>query len=367
MRRGFFAVVLACLLSAAFSPFADAQTAPPPEKIAELVKLMSDPEVKTWIENQRAQLPAAKTEAASVDLHAVGLDLRSRFRSLISAFPRAPAAIAAVIGGVLAEARERGLPPPGLIIAGIVVIALLGEWQSRRLFRSAASSAAPVVSQAVRQIGPVLVFALVAAAVFFAFDWPPAFDTVIVHYLAAAVIFRVVIALHAMALAAGSLTRHRFRRIVAFSAVFIFGLATIGVARAFTVDHDIQRVLAVFVMRNHLHGNMPSKRILLELAKHGPAKHIRQRDIERYGGWQILLSEIERICAAHRDDPLEPAVASQAQKDPRIMRIIFDDEQYGIAGLDLRAIVGNLLKRLLELSGLQHRGCCWLRNDIVLP
>jgi len=248
MRRVFLAIVLACLFSAAFAPFTKAQTATPPsEKIAELVKLMSDPEVKAWVESQQKQAPAAKTEAAAgVDLHAMGLDLRSRFRSLVSAFPRTPAAIAGVIRGVLAEAKERGLPPPGLIIAGIVLIALAGEWQSRRLFRSASSSVSPVIAQAIGQIGPVLVFAIVSAVVFFAFDWPLAFDTVIVHYLAAAVIFRVIVAVHAMALATGSLSRHKYRRVVAFSAVFVFGLATIGIGRAFSVDQDIQRVLAVF-------------------------------------------------------------------------------------------------------------------------
>jgi small-conductance mechanosensitive channel len=248
MRRGFFTMVLACLFAVAFGLSVRAETAPPPsEKISELVKLMSEPEVKAWIESQQKQVQATKTESsASVDLHAVGLDLRGRFRSLVAAFPQTPTAVAGVIGRVLAEAKERGLPPPGLIIVGIVLIALVGEWQSRRLFRTATASVSPVVAQAVGQIGPLLVFAIVSAVVFFSFDWPPAFDTVIVHYLVAAIAFRIIVALHAMALSVGSLSRHRFRRIVAFAAVFVFGLATIGIARAFSVDQDVLRVLAVF-------------------------------------------------------------------------------------------------------------------------
>ena len=91
------------------------------------------------------------------------------------------------------------------------------------------------------------VFALVAAVIFFAVDWPPAFDTVIVHYLIAAVVFRLVIGAQALALAAGSLTPHMYRRIVVFAAVLFFGLATIGVGRSFGVDPDVRRVVAVFV------------------------------------------------------------------------------------------------------------------------
>ena len=248
MRRGFFAIVLTCLFTAFFATISSAQTAsPPPEKISDLMKLMSDPEVKAWIEGQRKQTPPADAQSsASVDLREVGTDLRGRFRTLVAAVPQTPGAIAGVMARVLGEAKEKGLPPPGFIIAGIVLIALAGEWQSRRLFRAASTSVSPVVAQAMSQVGPVLVFALVAAVVFFAFDWPPAFDTVIVHYLVAAIAFRVVIALHAMALAAGSLTRHKYRRIIAFSAVLLFGLATIGIARSFLVDEDVRRAMAVF-------------------------------------------------------------------------------------------------------------------------
>jgi small-conductance mechanosensitive channel len=246
MRRGFFAIVSACFFAAFFITVSSAQTAAPPEKVSELIKLLSDPEVKTWIEKQEKRTPAADARSSgNVDLLEVGTDLRGRFRGLLAAVPQTPAAVGAVMARVLNEAKAAGLPPPGFIIAGIVLIALAGEWQSRRLFRTASASVSPVVAQAMGQIGPVVVFAVVAAVVFFAFDWPEAFDTVIVHYLVAAVAFRIVVALHAMALAAGSLTRHKYRRIVAFSAVLLFGLATLGIGRSFQVGEDVRRVMAV--------------------------------------------------------------------------------------------------------------------------
>jgi small-conductance mechanosensitive channel len=247
MRRGFFAIVLSCLFLALSGAVAGAQTpAPPSEKVSALIKLLSDPEVKAWIESQQKQAPVTAAEPTpGVDLREVGTDLRGRFRALLAAVPQTPGAIDGVMKQVLKEANDTGLPPPGFIIVGIVVIALLGEWQSRRLFRTASATVSPVVAQAMGQIGPVLVFALISAVVFVSVDWPPAFDTVIVHYLVAAVVFRVVVALHVMALAAGSLTRHKYRRVLAFAAVLLFGLATIGIARSFEVDYDIQRVIAV--------------------------------------------------------------------------------------------------------------------------
>lgn len=250
MRRGFLATVLCLLILPMLMAAGNAQSAPPPEKIAELVKIMSDPEVKAWLESQSKQAPAATTAVApspGEDLRAMGSDLRGRFRALVSALPRTPAAIGAVADGILDEARQTNLPPPILVIAGIVVLAFAGEWLARRLFRFSGLSPYPVVAQAARQLGPVVVFALVAAAIFFVVDWPPAFDTVIIHYLIAAVVVRVVVAAHALALSAGSIAPHMYRRVILFSIVLFFGLATVGIGRSFGVDPEVRRVVSVFV------------------------------------------------------------------------------------------------------------------------
>lgn len=249
MQRGFIAVLLSCLFLSLLATRGHSQAATaPPEKIAELVRIMSDPDVRAWLESQQKNPPAAVAQPSpNADLSAMGADLRNRFRALTTALPKTPGAIASVTGRVLAESREKGLPPPAVIITGIVLIALAGEWMARRAFSGSSLSAYPVLSQAARQLGPVLAFSVIAAVVFLAVDWPPAFDAVIVHYLAAAVVFRIVMALHAMALAAGSLTRHMYRRILVFSAVLLFGLATVGIGRAFSVDPGILRVIAVLV------------------------------------------------------------------------------------------------------------------------
>ena len=60
-------------------------------------------------------------------------------------------------------------------------------------------------------------------------------------------------------------------------------------------------VLAVLVERDDLHRDVPGQRILLELAEHVPAQHVGQEHVERHRGRLVLLGEVERVGAAHRE------------------------------------------------------------------
>src|SRR5256885_5209177 len=57
------------------------------------------------------------------------------------------------------------------------------------------------------------------------------------------------------------------------------------------------------------------------------SQHVRQEHVERDRGRLVLLGELERIGAAHRDQDLESLLARQVDHDPRVMRIVLDDEQ----------------------------------------
>ena len=94
-----------------------------------------------------------------------------------------------------------------------------------------------------------------------------------------------------------------------------------------------QAVLAVLVERDDLHRDVPRQRVLLELAEHGPAEHVGQEHVERDRRRLVLLGEVERIGAAHRDQHLEALVAREVDHDARIVRIVLDDQQHGVAGL----------------------------------
>ena len=104
-----------------------------------------------------------------------------------------------------------------------------------------------------------------------------------------------------------------------------------------------QAVLTVLVERDDLHRNMPRQRILLELAEHVPAQHVGQEHVERNRRRLILFGEIERIVAAHRQQGLEALVAREVDQDARVVRIILDDEEDGVTGLDIHPVVGDRL------------------------
>jgi hypothetical protein len=52
-----------------------------------------------------------------------------------------------------------------------------------------------------------------------------------------------------------------------------------------------QSVLPLFFDRQHLDGNVPGRRIELQVVQHRPPEHVRQEDVEGDGGWQVLLGE----------------------------------------------------------------------------
>ena len=101
------------------------------------------------------------------------------------------------------------------------------------------------------------------------------------------------------------------------------------------------------------------RRIELEVVEHRPAEHVGQEDVERDRGRAILARERERLLAAVGDDALEALVARDPEQDARVVRIVLDDQQDGVARADLVAIVGD---RLLGLGDGEHRHCGALRR-----
>ena len=75
-----------------------------------------------------------------------------------------------------------------------------------------------------------------------------------------------------------------------------------------------ERMLAVLVQRDDLHRNVPGKRVVLELAQHGPAEHVGQEHVERHRGGLILLGKIECLGATRRNQNLESLVAREVNQ-----------------------------------------------------
>ena len=117
-------------------------------------------------------------------------------------------------------------------------------------------------------------------------------------------------------------------------------------------------VVPVLVQRQHLHRNVARGRILLQVVEHRPAQHVGQEDIERDGRGMELARQRPGLGAAHGHQHLEALVARQIAQNARIMRIVFDNQQHGISGLQIVAIVGNMFRRTLcDRRRSQLTGC----------
>ena len=114
-------------------------------------------------------------------------------------------------------------------------------------------------------------------------------------------------------------------------------------------------MLAVFVERDDLHRNVPRQRVVLQLAQHGPAQHVRQEDVERHRRRLELFCELQRLGAAGGDQDLEALVAGEVDQHPRIMRIVLDDQENRVARFEIEPVVRQLLDHPFLRGNLQRR------------
>ena len=102
---------------------------------------------------------------------------------------------------------------------------------------------------------------------------------------------------------------------------------------------------------------MARRRILLQLAQHRPAEHVRQEDVERDRGRPVFARQRQRIRAAHGDEHLEAVFVREIDHHARIMRIVLDDQEHIVAGRDLVAVVLHLFRR--RFAEKRRRECRW--------
>ena len=67
--------------------------------------------------------------------------------------------------------------------------------------------------------------------------------------------------------------------------------------------------MAIFVERQHLHGNMPGRRILFQMIQNRPAEHVRQENIQRDCGRMVPLRQLQSFRPTVGDENLEALVA----------------------------------------------------------
>lgn len=181
-----------------------------PQKVDDLVRLLQDPEVRSWLETAPASIAPPVVEKTD-NLSAWETAARARIRGTIEAIPAIPDAVKAATLKTRAEALSNGGVPVFMIFIGLIAVGLVAEkflLHSRHRKR---------LSDRLLAIG---VFSMAMAVVFFAFDWPPLTRIVLLVCLLGLVAFRSLAAvLDAVALPSSSRGRTKLFAAVAIADV----------------------------------------------------------------------------------------------------------------------------------------------------
>ncbi|NTG30000.1 mechanosensitive ion channel family protein [Agrobacterium rhizogenes] len=213
------------LLFVCLAVAANAQT-PPQQKIDDLVRLLQDPDVKSWLDT-RTLSPAPPAEVKSEsDLAAWEASTRSRIDGILAAIPRIPGELATAFSRTRQDAISHGYAPVLAILAGLIAAGAAAEWQLRQRWKASTADTAAV------RLLPVAVFAAVMAILFFAVEWPPLVRIVLLVFLIALVVYRVLSTLVGLA----ALRPAVRLRIKLFALVLIFACAAASLGVPLSVD-----------------------------------------------------------------------------------------------------------------------------------
>ena len=248
-------------------------TPPPPAKVQELIKLLDDPEIRAWLQAKPEPETADAGPAAVERMSRWETLLRGRFASLIAAVPRLGPEMANA-ATIIAERVNGG--GRGIVIGIIALLIAIGygaEWLFRRAVFGAhnerrASPAAqnqdrsPLIRM-LAEAASLLVFAVASAGLFLAFEWPPLLRQIVLTYLLAFIVFRVLTKLGGLLIAAGahpdpiaeeptpgliSLSDDEanfwVRRLKLFTGYFLFGWATVSLMPLLAFSPDVTRLAA---------------------------------------------------------------------------------------------------------------------------
>ncbi|CAN7505184.1 mechanosensitive ion channel family protein [Rhizobium leguminosarum] len=210
---------LALIMSAS----AQAQEAPRPQKVDDLVRLLQDPEVRSWLEKAPGPSSIA-VEEVDAGLATWEATTRSRIDGVVQAIPRIPGEFMAAAFRTRADALAHGKLPVFVVFLGLTAVGLFAERMFARSRRRAEG-----LQERLLAIG---VFAAAMGAVFFAFDWPALPRIVLLVSLLALVAYRTISALlHATVLASSA----RWRAKV-FAGVAVIAVAAESLGRPLSVD-----------------------------------------------------------------------------------------------------------------------------------
>jgi moderate conductance mechanosensitive channel len=252
---------------AAEAPFPEA--ADRPAQVGLFLELLADPTVRAWLDTQRAALPA-RSEAAPEEetlssvLARRGEAIRGRVGELVAAAPRLPQELSRALVRLGAELRDA--PGIGLLVIAAALAGLAAEALFRRATRRLAGPLRPpetLASVGARlglRVGVILVSAFVMLGVLLAVDWPPLVRLLLLGFVLALALERVLLALLDTLLAparpgaetvplrpvpmSDAAARFWFRRLALATAWFVFGWTLVDFATALGFSPEMRQVFA---------------------------------------------------------------------------------------------------------------------------
>lgn len=209
LRRGMLmAAMLSALSLLAMDAMAQTEpSAPPPQKVQDLLKLMSDPEVQKWVDAQKAPQPQPPSGNAGLSgdemAFATALArIHQHFRDLAAAIPRLSDEFAVAGAAIGTALQGYGLLGFALIIAVFIAAGFAAQWLFWRWTASLRAWIAASQLETVRDrltamaarllygAGSVAMFALGSIGAFLVFSWPPLLRPILLGYLLAVLILR---------------------------------------------------------------------------------------------------------------------------------------------------------------------------------
>jgi small-conductance mechanosensitive channel len=256
MIRG-WSLALALWLALTLPTGAAAQetaTGAPPQQVQDLMRLLNDPVVRDWIAAQHptgaAAQPAEPTAGSSMAMNPGGaIDLRlaairSHLTALTDVAPRLPDELGAARARLMVELADRGAWRVLLLIAVFLGSGFLVEQLLRRLLMgvqrwivgiSLESVGDRLRAAAIRltfAVSLVLAFGIGSVGAFLLFEWPPFLREIVLAYLMAILILRMVLAFGRFALAPGG---ERFRLVPLDTPAAWYWYRRIGIATGWLV------------------------------------------------------------------------------------------------------------------------------------
>jgi len=281
MLRALWAVMLLSMVQ--LGGLAHAQTAPtptiPPPQVQELIKLLDDPAIKTWIDQEKQATVSKEPtpqppQSMDSEMLASRVDaLRTHLASLIAAIPGLPREFARAADLLTLELHSRSSFDVILLVFGFFGLGAGAEWIFRRSTASARGRILirPVgtTGERLRMIGwrlafdlaYVTIFALGSIGAFLIFNWPPLLRRIVLAYLFAALLVRIALLGSRILLSPPAVGRHDsegFRiiplndeaarfwhdRTVLFIGWFAIGWATVELVTTLGFTADGRRLVA---------------------------------------------------------------------------------------------------------------------------